>query len=159
MGIHKPQKSWRLLLFERISYDVTGELMGIRNMLRNRTLILSLVMLTACAGNSGQLVPVDQQLEEKGYRLGAPVNRIQNFRLNSWFYVDRQHVILLSGPSSYYLVSLRVQCSGLSGAANVSFSTTIGGLMPSDSLVVQGSGGMVERCDIDSLHELERISE
>jgi len=130
--------------------------------LKRNLLILTLFAfgVAACAGTSisdpGGM-SLELKLEQKGYLIGEPVDRIHNYRLNGWNDVDRYNVIIRTGPSRRYLVTLKNPCTGLTSAETIAFKTTTGSLTKFDSLQVRGSPGFVERCLIDSLHKLEKI--
>lgn len=119
--------------------------------------ILSTAVLVACAGTPETLPTLEQKLAAKNYKLGDPVERIQQWRLDSWAYLDGQHVIMQTAPSTYYLVSLRQTCHGLSSAEDIAFTTTVNQLTHFDKLLVRRSGGSIERCYITALHKLEKI--
>jgi len=128
--------------------------------LSRNLLILSVCVfgLVACAGTPDEGgMSLELQLEQKGYAIGEPVDRIHNYRLNGWNDVDRYNVIIRTGPSDRYLVSLKNPCDGLRSAQSIAFKTTTGSLTKFDSLQVRGSPGFVERCLIDSLHKLVKL--
>ena len=102
----------------------------------------------ACAGTPGQRPTLEQKLAKQSYQLGEPVERIQQWRLDSWAYLDREHVIMQTAPSAYYLVSLKNTCHGLSTAEDIAFTTTSSQLTRFDKLLVKGSGGLNEQCYI-----------
>jgi len=126
-------------------------------MMRLFALIVFTVGLVSCAGTPESRPTLEQKLAEKNYRLGEPVERIQQWRLDSWAYLDRQHVIMQTAPSTYYLVSLRDTCHGLDSAEDIAFTTTANQLTNFDKLLVRSSGGLVDRCYIIALHKLEKI--
>ena len=127
----------------------------------SRNLLIQTVFafgLAACAGTpyeGGK--SVELQLQEKGLQISEQVDRIHNYRLSGWSELDRYNVIIRTGPSKRFLVSLKNPCDGLSSAETIGFKTTTGSLTRFDSLQVRGSPGFVERCLIDSLYKLEKI--
>lgn len=129
----------------------------------NRLLVLFVSLaaivtaLMACAGSIGQQHTLEQKLAKKNYRMGEPVERIQQWRVDSWAYVDRRHLIMQTAPSTYYLVSLKNTCHGLGTAENIAFTTTTSQLTHFDKLLVRGSGGLKEQCYITALHKLEKV--
>ena len=126
-------------------------------------LTFSIATLVACAASQEQAQGLDEKptvteiLLAKGYVAGAQVRRIQNYRLNGWSYVDSQHVIMTSGVSDRYLVTLKSPCYDLRGAITIGFSTTIGNLSDHDRLIVRAPGDFTDTCLIDTLHELHRM--
>jgi len=119
---------------------------------------IPLAGLVACAGTTSPQPTLEQKLAAKNYRLGEPVERILQYRLDGWAYLDREHVIMQTAPSTYYLVSLRGPCTGLSSAEVIAFTTTTSQLTRFDKLLVRNSGRMIDKCYIDSLHKLEKLS-
>ena len=116
---------------------------------------LSLVM-TACGTTQSEPKTVEQLLDEKGFTIGEPTERIQQFRFNGWNYLDREHVIVSVTASRDYLVSLRVSCNGLFGAEVIAFSNTGSYLTDFDTLLVRDQARVLERCPIRSINELVR---
>ena len=123
------------------------------------------VLLAACASQpstdlslkpSGQMTLADK-LKAKNYVIEGPANRISNFRLSGWNYVDDYHVILTAGVKNHYLVTLRSYCYNLDGAFRIGFTNTIGSLTTSDSLLVEGPGGRADRCAIRSIDRLSKV--
>lgn len=100
---------------------------------------------------------LEQKLTKFGYEPGAAVDDIQGYKLDGWNYLDRRHVMIHTGPSERYLVTLMVPCQDLSTAENIGFSTTATKLSKFDKLVVRGSGGMKQDCPISELRKLTKI--
>lgn len=119
--------------------------------------VLLVLALSACAASTTPPVSLTQKLQEKGYRVGAEVKRVSNFRLNGWSEVDDHHVIMTSGVSDRYLLTLRTACINLTGANTIAYTTTVGSLTVSDSLLVRDQFRAPERCPIQSIHQLESI--
>lgn len=121
------------------------------------TQVLLVLGLTACAASINPPVPLAQKLQDRGYRIGEPVKRVSNFRLNGWSELDDRHVIMTSGVSDRYLVSLRTDCFSLAGAGTLAYTTTVGSLTVSDTLLVRDHARIAERCPIQTIHRLEAI--
>ncbi len=116
------------------------------------------IALCACAASPDMPRTLAQKLETRNLTVGEQVNRIRNYRLNSWNYLDDRHVILSVGASDQYLVSLRNSCRELSSATHIAFTTTVGSLSVHDKLLVTSPGGYIDRCFIESLNRLEKGS-
>jgi len=119
-------------------------------------LLIVVFLAAACAGPPPRTVPLAEKLLQRGYTIGKPVRRLQNYRINGWNAIDRYHVIIHVGVKEDYLVAVRTPCDGFRSAEILHFSTTIGDLTDKDKLVVRGAGGFVEQCYIDSIRVLER---
>ena len=119
------------------------------------------LLLSACTTTQSEPQTVEQLLAEKGYTIGPPTDRIEQFRFNGWNYLDREHVMLTLPDSRNYLISLRVSCNGLYRAQAIGFSNIGSGsfLTNSDTLIVRDNGNVgesvvSERCMIESMNEL-----
>lgn len=129
--------------------------------LRNRTwLVIGLAaLLAACATPPQGPKPLnlDQQLAERHYLMGPSVDRIRNYQLSGWNYVDNYHVIMRAGVRDQYLITLRSYCPDLSSATSIAFTTTVGSLTTADALLVRGPGSILDRCQIRYINRLERV--
>ena len=90
-----------------------------------------------------------------GYRLGEPIERIYEYRVNGWNYLDRRHVILRSGVSDRYLITLQNDCRGLMSNEIIAYTTTVNQLTVFDKLLVRDGMSVLEQCWIRSLHKLQ----
>lgn len=119
--------------------------------------LLASVMLAACASSpSSQPKSLDDKLAERGYKQGGAVERIVNWNIDGWSYIDDEHVVFSAGPARDYLVTVLVPCNGLSSANTIGFSSTINAVTKFDKLVVRNSG-FTDQCQIRELHELKRV--
>ena len=100
-----------------------------------------------------------EALDKKGFVAGSSLDRVGNFRIHSWNYVDRRAVIFNVGASSHYLVTTRNTCSALRGAATIGFSATYTNVTIKDRLVVRGNDGLTDTCLIDQIVKLHRMAE
>lgn len=128
---------------------------------RNRTwLAIALaVLLGACATpNEGpKPLGLDQQLSELDYVMGPPIDRIRNYQLSGWNYVDNYHFIMRAGVRDHYLITLRSYCPDLSTATSIGFTTTVGSLSTADAVLVRGPGNILDRCRIRYINRLEKV--
>lgn len=126
----------------------------------NRTIISitmgALLTLGGCA-TSHQNEPLEVRLADRNLQQGEAVERIQNYRINGWNALDEEHLIIETGPSERYLVTLMTHCAGLRSSETVGFSTTTGGVTRFDDITVSGPGGIVEECPIKSIHRLTAL--
>jgi hypothetical protein len=119
------------------------------------------IALVAASCATMQQTPrtLDETLKAQGYRIAEPVDRVYNYTINGWNYVDRDHLILLDGVNRHYLVTFRNQCHGLPGSALVAYTTTASQLTAFDKFLVKDPASkIIDRCYIESLHRLDRIS-
>jgi hypothetical protein len=120
-------------------------------------LVTCTVAAAACAVAPKEPVSVDERLAGRGYRVAERVDRITNFRLNGWTYLDERHVILAAGVRDRYLVTLKSTCYDLGHAMDIAYTTTVGSLTDTDRLIVEGGGAFNNECLIHRLHRLERV--
>jgi len=114
------------------------------------------VTLLACTATPGRQPTIEQELTRRNFQVGERVERIQQWRIDGWSYLDRQHVIMQTAPSTYYLVSLKNACYGLSTVENIAFTTTSSQLTRFDKLLVRRGRGSIEHCYIESLNRLHK---
>ena len=121
---------------------------------------LSMVLLAACASapSSGKtkVKTLDEKLAAHGYKLDDSVERIVNWNIDGWNYIDESHVVFTAGPSRDYLVTVVPPCSGLSSANTIGFTSTVSTVTRFDKLIVRNTG-FTDQCPISELHELKRI--
>ena len=103
--------------------------------------------------------PVITRLADRGYRIGPEVQRIQDYRIHGFNYLDRKAIIFHAGASRQYLIRFRNPCQELRSSNTIAFTDTVGNLTTKDRVVARGPGGFPERCLIESMWELERIPE
>lgn len=124
------------------------------------TLITSAAMIVgACTTAPAERVSVEQKLGEKDYRIVEEIDRIQDYRIHGWNYIDDHHVIFQGGPSDYYLLTFNQPCLNLRGASTIAFSTTLGRVTTFDKVLVRDRTGLPpEECLIREMHRLQKLS-
>lgn len=121
-------------------------------------LALGLALLPmACASPQGAS-SLQQKLAKRGYALGEQVVDLQQYQLNGWRYLDDRHLIIETGPSQHYLLTLRTSCHELSTMEDLGLSSTAGRLTRFDSVVFRRGDGFHHDCPIDTIHRLERTT-
>ncbi len=118
------------------------------------TLILSGVAATASAGDNDKTL--QEKLAKQKYQQGEAVEYINNYELDGWNYIDRTHIVIHTGPSRDYLVTVMMPCNDLPSAENIAFTTTTGKLTRFDKLMVRGAGGIVQHCPITQINALTK---
>lgn len=118
--------------------------------------LLTAVLLGCATGGKSPLT-VYQQLDERDLRIAEPVERIYNYRISGWNYLDPEHLILLDGVNRKYLVTLNRPCYGLQTNEVIAHTTTVSTLTRFDKFLVRDVGNIVDQCYIESLHRLEKI--
>jgi hypothetical protein len=135
--------------------------------MNNKKMWLAAAALSAMAGaaiaaNDPPADPaaaLNAKLLERGYQRGKAVDSIPNYRVDGWNSIDDRHLILISGASRYYLISLMNDCWDLRGAENIGFTTTVSQLTRHDSVKVKSISGAPPptSCPIDSIEELSKV--
>jgi hypothetical protein len=121
--------------------------------------VLLLAALGAGAASAANGNTLQQKLTRLGYAQGATVDKIQDYKLDGWNYLDDKHIMIYTGPSQRYLVSLMTTCQNLSTAEHIRFSTTVNQLTKFDKLVVGGPGGIKQQCPITGINKLDSIKD
>lgn len=98
------------------------------------------------------------KLSELGYEQGAPVDRVEHYRVNGWNYIDDRHIVIYAGPSNRFLITTFSNCSDLSSAENIGFTTTTSAVTKFDKLIVRGAGGIVQNCPITQINALTKTA-
>lgn len=124
------------------------------------TLIATATLLVAaCASAPSEQMSLEEKLAERNYAMRGEIDRIQDYRIDGWYYVDDYNVIFRGGPSDYYLLTFNQRCLNLRGAHTIGFSTTVGRVTRFDEVLVRDQSGMPpERCLISEMHRLEKLS-
>lgn len=99
------------------------------------------------------------KLDKLGYAQGEAVERVDNYRVNGWNYIDDKHIVIYSGPSTRYLITTLIDCRDLSSAENIGFTSTSNSLTKFDQLIVRGVAGFVKNCPITQIHALTKPAE
>jgi hypothetical protein len=129
--------------------------------MNSRWLILSRAVLLTTASVGYALAAGDVSLQERlttlGYERGEAVEKVQNYRVDGWNYIDDKNILIYAGPSTRYLISTLTSCSDLSSAEHIGFSSTANSLTKFDKIVVRGPGGMIRNCPIDAIYRLDSL--
>lgn len=124
-----------------------------------RFLLISIMAaaVTGCATSMPEKAPatLDEELANLGYRPGEEIDRLSQYRISNWTYIDRQHFLFSSGPTHAYLISLKTPCSELSSVENLAFRTRTESLTPFDQIIVSTSA-TPRYCAIDNIQKLYR---
>ncbi len=122
------------------------------------SLIGAFLLVSACAGTVPTTpVSLDTLLQERKYVQGGEVRDIRNYRISGWQSLDDQHIIINTGPSEDYLLTLNFPCSEIKFAEVIALTVTIDQVSKFDTLLVSDSTGFVRRCPIISIHKLDKI--
>ena len=119
--------------------------------------LLFIVIITSCAG-TGEQLSLEQRLTDMNLQIGEGNVRIPRYRVNGWTPIDNRNLIITAGVSDKYLVRLSFPCLGLDGAFQIGFTTPMGSLDRFESLLVRSLGRGRERCDIQDIFQLEKIT-
>lgn len=120
-------------------------------------IMIATLLAGACATNQHERKPLEEKLADQDFTLGEEIDRIQDYRIDGWYYVDDYNVVFRGGPSAYYLLSFNGRCANLRGAHTIGFSTTAGRVTRFDQLLVRdGSGMPSEKCLIQSIHRVNK---
>lgn len=104
---------------------------------------------------AAETAPLDARLAKLGYARGEAVDRIHDYRIDAWNYLDDRHIMLYTGVSQRALITTQTDCHELSTAENIGFSTTARDLTKFDKIVVRGAGGIMHQCQIREIHQLD----
>ncbi len=117
-------------------------------------------LLSAC----GQSIQPDQDtvtttLDDMELKKGRQVERIRDYRVDSWRYVDAYNLIIKAGLKEQYLISLRGPCPELRNAFQIGFTSRTGTLDKFEDIVVSDRINGTRRCGISDIVKLEGLDE
>ncbi len=113
-------------------------------------------VLLAVAGCSGSEVrPIPQRLVKMGYQQQPPVEVVHNYSVEGWHGLDDRHIIIETGTTTDYLVTLAEDCTGLHAAETIGFSSTNSDLTLSNDLIIHQISANF-RCPLQSINPLKR---
>ena len=108
------------------------------------------------AASAATTSAVSGKLAKLGYMEGDTIDRIENYRVDGWNYLDDQHILIYAGPSQRFLVTTLNKCPDLSSAEHIGFTSTTHAITKFDRLIVRGAGGIVQYCPITELRKLRK---
>ena len=116
--------------------------------------LLTSTLLASCTTTPSNQDKVVATLEDMKLEQGEIKDRILNYSIRSWKYVDRKHIILEASRKEYYLISLHTPCFGLSGAIDIGFTSFGSSLSKFEKIVVRDTARPDERCSIKEIIQL-----
>lgn len=130
-------------------------------MIRRFTIPALLVLLAIVGGCASNAPPktLEQKLSDQGYTLGGEVRDIKSYSVDGWNYIDNTHVIVDTGVSRKYLLTLYSYCQGLGSAEHLGLTTSVANNIDRfESVIVRDTSGMHHRCAIKAVHKLVKIN-
>lgn len=97
-------------------------------------------------------------LIEEELQLSGSTDRIVNFTIDSWKYVNPYHIMIKTRRDDQYLVSLRTYCRGLDTVLVIGTTGTTGSLTKFDNIIFKDSFSGRENCSIKDIIKLEPVS-
>ena len=116
------------------------------------------MLLLGCGDNpvKPDSLTATQIAEGAGYILLEPVQRIRNYRIDGWNYVNNRAITLDTGVNDTYLVTLLRPCRDLRTSDMIATTSTIGDLTKYDSIIADFNSTVRLHCPIDKLYRLEK---
>jgi hypothetical protein len=97
------------------------------------------------------------RLEQLGYKPGAAVDSIPQFRIDGFKVLDPLRLVLYTGSDRGHLVTMGTPCPGLAFAERIGYSTSGGSLTRFDKLYVLDRQRIELPCVIASLQSLDKV--
>ena len=109
---------------------------------------------TGCATTRGapERVETNPKLERYRPYVGAPIERIVSFKLDSWESVGRSQVILWTGVNEAYLVTVRSPCLDLDTSERIAVTSTASSISRFEKLIVGRDG---QQCWINEIRPID----
>lgn len=99
---------------------------------------------------------VSAKLTELGYEPGEAVDRVDNYRVNGWNYIDNRHIVIYAGPAKRFLITTLNDCQDLSSTEHIGFTSTVNSLTKFDKLIVRSASGIMQNCPITEIRTLSK---
>lgn len=120
------------------------------------TMILTIAVM-ACANQSSKPeLSLDQQLEALGYTNKTQTERINNYRLNGWRYVNDSALIINSSPKRHYLITLSQKCWELASAVRIAVDSDAEAVSRFNKVIVTDGVRNTVTCQIDNIYTLDK---
>lgn len=101
--------------------------------------LLAAALLAGCATSAQRQQMQEEELAVYSRHAGAPVDRIQSFRLLSWQPVSDDSLLLEARLNDWYLVGVGGPCNGLRFAHTIGIEQRMNTLQTRfDSIIVEG---------------------
>jgi hypothetical protein len=115
-------------------------------------------LLAGCAAPTpSESIAWRDRLEQLGYKPGATVDSIPQFRIDGFNVLDPTHLVLYTGHDRRHLVTMGTPCPGLTFAERIGYSTSGGSLTRFDKLYVVDRQRIELPCVIASLQALDKL--
>lgn len=111
--------------------------------------------LAACAASPA--LSLESLLSERGYTIGHSVESISNYSLSGFSALDDQHLVLDTGPSSRYLITLQTLCIGMRSAERIGVTATPSSRLTKFDKVIVEDVAVDQHCPISNIQMLDRI--
>lgn len=135
---------------------------NIRTIKPRITLCVSLglaTLLTACAGSSQKPQTEDStNLVISDYEVVEEVQRISNYKIDGWQYVDPFSLILPTSPGTEYWVQFKRRCNGLNSTEVIGITSTASSVLSRFDAVIVGNSmsGIETKCYIDKIFKITK---
>jgi len=121
--------------------------------------VIAMVLAGCAATGDAELPTIEERMAERGYLIGPGDQRIPRYRISSWQSVDDYHLIVRSGVRDHFLVELLGPCLELDNAFFVGFTTPTTRIDQFADVLVEGPGGIRERCNIQEIYMLTDVDD
>ena len=100
---------------------------------------------------------VSAALEQLKMTPATKTERIRDYQVTGWRYIDAYNLIIQAGLKDQYLVSFQSPCFPLQTAFAIGFTSRTGTLDKFEDIIVRDSVGRPERCAISEIVKLKPI--
>ena len=99
-----------------------------------------------------QEVLSDMELEPSG-----AIERIPNFQIDNWKYLDHYHVIIETRREQY-LIAFQTYCSGINNTLKIGYTSRTGSLTKFEKILVEQPLSQPEECYIEDIVKLNSLN-
>ena len=124
--------------------------------------ILTLIALSACSQNptsprADSEATVMQTLSDMKLEKSSSMERIPDFQIDSWKYIDHYHIIIETRPKENYLIAFQTYCDGISNTLKIGYTSKTGALDRFEKIIVEQPLGRMEECYIQDIVKLKSM--
>ena len=124
--------------------------------------IITVLALTACSQNptspqADSEATVAEKLADMKLEKSSTMERIPNFQIDSWKYIDHYHIIIETHPKESYLIAFQTYCDGISNTLKIGYTSKTGSLDRFEKIIVEQPLGRMEECYIQDIVKLKSL--
>lgn len=124
--------------------------------------VIAQLTLSGCTQNpvsqqANAEAAINETLADMKLERSSTVQRIPDFQIDNWKYVDHYHIIIETRPKERYLIAFQMYCDGISNRFKIGYTSKTGALDRFEKIIVEQPLGRMEECYIQDIVKLKNI--